>query len=265
MYITFVRPILEYASIVWCNCTDEQKQNTENVQLAAARVITGATRGTRHHLLYEECRLEPLTTRLYRNKLVQFYKIYHGLSPRYLKDIVPNLVTNKTHYNLRNKDNITPFNAKSESLLTSFFPSALIEWNRLNITQRYIGSLADFKKSLTKKLEKNPKYYLIGQRKGQIMHTRIPLQCSALHYHLYQIKISNSPLCECQLGYETPDHYFFRCPKYTHIRDILFHLIPKSFEKNAKTFIYGNNQLPVEENIKLINTVINYIILTDRF
>ena len=32
MYITFVRPILEYASIVWCNCTDEQKQHLENVQ-----------------------------------------------------------------------------------------------------------------------------------------------------------------------------------------------------------------------------------------
>ena len=55
MYITFVRLILEYASIVWCISIDVQKQNLENVQLAAARVTTDATRGIRRHLFFCTC------------------------------------------------------------------------------------------------------------------------------------------------------------------------------------------------------------------
>ena len=39
IYFTFVRPKLEYASIIWDDCTEGNKLNLENVQLGSARVV----------------------------------------------------------------------------------------------------------------------------------------------------------------------------------------------------------------------------------
>lgn len=41
MYITFVRPILEYASDVWDGCSQYDIDKLEKVQLYAARIVTG--------------------------------------------------------------------------------------------------------------------------------------------------------------------------------------------------------------------------------
>ena len=43
IYISYARPILEYSSIVWYNCTDEQSNSLEKLQNEAARIITGLT------------------------------------------------------------------------------------------------------------------------------------------------------------------------------------------------------------------------------
>ena len=42
MYFTFIRPKLEYACQVWDDCSIQDKQALENVQLNAARIVTGA-------------------------------------------------------------------------------------------------------------------------------------------------------------------------------------------------------------------------------
>ena len=41
MYVTFVRPILEYASVVWYTCSISDTVNLKKVQLYAARIVTG--------------------------------------------------------------------------------------------------------------------------------------------------------------------------------------------------------------------------------
>ena len=38
IYITFIRPILEYADIIWDNCTQQEKNYLEKIQLEAARI-----------------------------------------------------------------------------------------------------------------------------------------------------------------------------------------------------------------------------------
>ena len=40
IYISYARPILEYSSIVWDNCTTEQSNSLEKLQNEAARKIT---------------------------------------------------------------------------------------------------------------------------------------------------------------------------------------------------------------------------------
>jgi hypothetical protein len=40
-YLTFIRPVLEYASEVWDNCGQINSDRLEKVQLEAARISTG--------------------------------------------------------------------------------------------------------------------------------------------------------------------------------------------------------------------------------
>jgi hypothetical protein len=41
MYLTFIRPVLEYASEVWDNCGQTNLDRLEKVQLESARIVTG--------------------------------------------------------------------------------------------------------------------------------------------------------------------------------------------------------------------------------
>ena len=44
IYLTFIRPILEYADVIWDNKTLFLINKLENVQIEAARIVTGGTR-----------------------------------------------------------------------------------------------------------------------------------------------------------------------------------------------------------------------------
>ena len=44
IYFSFIRPLLEYADIVWNNCTQYESLGLEQIQYEAARIVTGATR-----------------------------------------------------------------------------------------------------------------------------------------------------------------------------------------------------------------------------
>ena len=49
---TFIRPILEYADVVWDNCTNYEKQELGEIQTEAARIVTGAAKlVSLHHFL----------------------------------------------------------------------------------------------------------------------------------------------------------------------------------------------------------------------
>ena len=54
MYITYVGPLLEYSSIVWDGCTEQDKTALERLQNEAARTVTGLTRSTSIVNLYRE-------------------------------------------------------------------------------------------------------------------------------------------------------------------------------------------------------------------
>ena len=51
IYLTFIRPILEYADVVWDNCTKYEKQELDKIQAEAARIVTGATKLVSLHAL----------------------------------------------------------------------------------------------------------------------------------------------------------------------------------------------------------------------
>jgi hypothetical protein len=54
IYLTFIQPILEYADVVWDNKTLFLINKLENVQIEAARIVTGGTRLVSINSLYKE-------------------------------------------------------------------------------------------------------------------------------------------------------------------------------------------------------------------
>ena len=54
IYFSFIRPLLEYAEVVWDNCTQHEANELEKIRIEAARIVTGATRLVSLNLLYTE-------------------------------------------------------------------------------------------------------------------------------------------------------------------------------------------------------------------
>ena len=44
IYFSFIRPLLEYADVVWDNCTQYEVNDLEKIQNEAARIVSGATK-----------------------------------------------------------------------------------------------------------------------------------------------------------------------------------------------------------------------------
>ena len=51
-YILYIRPTIEYSSIVWNGCLEQDKTALEKLQYEAARIVTGLTRSTSIANLY---------------------------------------------------------------------------------------------------------------------------------------------------------------------------------------------------------------------
>ena len=80
IYLTFIRPILEYGDVVWDNCTLYEKQELDKIQIEAARIVTGTTKLISIQTLYGEMKWETLEARRNKHKLVLFLKclkIFH--------------------------------------------------------------------------------------------------------------------------------------------------------------------------------------------
>ena len=54
MYLTLIRPLMEYADYIWNGCSSESTNVLESIQYEAARLVTGAIKGTNRQSLLEE-------------------------------------------------------------------------------------------------------------------------------------------------------------------------------------------------------------------
>ena len=77
IYFTFIRSILEYADVVWNNCTQYEINDLEKIQNEAARIVTGATKLVSINSLIQETGWETLLNRRKKHKLLLFYKMKH--------------------------------------------------------------------------------------------------------------------------------------------------------------------------------------------
>ena len=102
LYCTYIRSLLEYASEVWDGCSETDSNRLEQVQLNAARIVTGLPIFASLNSVYHETGWEALSQRRINKKLSLMYKIINNEAPEYLTNLLPNRVGEQTHYHLRN-------------------------------------------------------------------------------------------------------------------------------------------------------------------
>ena len=262
LYISFIRPLLEYSDSVWDNCSSESKKQLEAIHTESARIVSGATKLCSIEKLFVELGWESLQSRRNKHKLILFYKILHGLTPDYLYDLVPPLVQHTTSYNLRNSDNIQNYRARSNLFLNSFFPSTIRAWNDLPNDTKNASSVASFKHRLNRNLKPPPKYYNVGSRKGQILQARLRLECSSLNSDLYRKHIVPSPSCQCG-EFESAAHFLFNCPIYTNERQTCLPNNLRTF--TTKDLLFGCENASEQDNQSLFLQVQDFIDNSGRF
>ena len=185
IYKAFVRPHLDYGDVLFDQAFNASfHEKLESIQYNACRALTGTIRGTSKEKLYQEVGLESLQLRRWYRKLCLFYKIFKNKSPAYLFNLIP---ARNTHYSLRTSDNIPCFNTKHSFFKNSFFPSTIIEWNKLDLTLRKCDSFNVFKKEILKFIRPSSNsFYNCHNPIGIKYITRIRLGLSHLREHKFK-------------------------------------------------------------------------------
>lgn len=272
LYMSFIRPSIEYGSIVWDNCDDESKQLLDKIQIEAAKVVTGAIKGTHHDALLAEVGWESLSKRRERQKLLLYHKMIHNKAPAYLCNIVPPISGQDHAYNTRHAVGINYSipQHRLEQYSQSFLPEAIRLFNKLPM---HIKSIKDHSKFSTqilgKKMDKNDNFYH-GNRAENVLHARLRMKCSSLKNDLFQLHVIDSPTCLCGQAPETEEHYFLYCPLYANQRNCLMSSIRDLSviqEENITTYVllYGIKNGERETNRRLVDIVHEFIKSTKRF
>ena len=263
IYLTFIRPILEYGDVVWNNCTQYEKEELEKIQTEAARIATGATKLISLNALFREIQWESLQDRRHNHQLTLFHKMHTNLAPEYLTSLVPQPVGAASRYNLRNANNLQTITTRTNLYYQSFLPTTIRSWNNLPIEIKQADTVNFFKNHLIKK-QPVPKYYYVGNRRAQILHTRLRTNCSSLNIDLFNKNISDSPLCSCG-SIEDAQHFFFHCRHYTVQRNALLNAVSTYIVPSLKCILYGDPSLSLELNSNIFQHVQKFIIDTKRF
>ena len=136
MYISFIRPLIEYSDAVWDNCSTESKKQLDLIHHEAARIITGGTKLCSIQKLLSELGWETLQERRSKHKLIIFYKIINGLTPDYLSDLLPPIVQDNVTYNLRNANNMRSLRATQIFISTPSSPQPFVPGTSYQMKQR---------------------------------------------------------------------------------------------------------------------------------
>lgn len=154
MYLTFVRPLLEYSSVVWAgaHCTNLIK--LDKIQVDALRIVTGCTERSNIANLYKDCDWDSLEKRRENHILKMIYKIINDQAPLYLKEILPKKISEIVPYSVRNSQNFKiPF-CRTQSFSRSFIPFGCTLWNELDLNYRQALTLSSFNNLLQSSINK---------------------------------------------------------------------------------------------------------------
>ena len=193
IYKCFIRLHLDYGDIIndqAYNLSFHQKLGS--IQYNAALALTGAIRCSSREKLYQELGLESLQLRRRYRKLCCFYKIYNKQAQGYLTELIP---TRNEAYQARHFANIPYLSFEHKFFKNTFFPSSILEWNKLDVSLRNSASYNVFKNSILKSIRLSPnKIFQCHNPKGIKLVIRLRLGLSHLREHEFNPRYSKSSL-----------------------------------------------------------------------
>ena len=221
----------------------------------------------------EELGLQSLQQRRWYRKLYLFFKVYKNQCPKYLFDIIPQ---SNCPYRTRNALNIPHINVKHQFFKNSYFPSTIIEWNKLDSNIRNSETLNIFKSKILKFIRPTANS-IFGCHNpiGVKLLTRLRLGLSHLREHKFKHSFQDTlnPLCSCRKEVETTFHFLLSCSNYSDERFILLikikNINPNISENTnsqiTRFFLYGDKNFTTSTDFIILRSTIEYILATKRF
>ena len=158
LYTIYIRPILEYADVVWANMTMGESDKLEEVNRAAMRIATGAKLGTSHRYLYEETGLQKLEERRYNHHIIMMYQVVHNTRKYQLGISDIQNVSDRNRYSVRSTNKLSAIKCRTTAYQNSFLPKGINIWNDANQTIKDCNDLESLKLLLRDKSKPNKLY-----------------------------------------------------------------------------------------------------------
>ena len=284
IFTLYIRPILEYADIIWSGAPQHLLSKLDYIINEAMRIVTGAPARSSVTELYKETGWLPLNKRREMHVLKMMFGIANNLCPAYLSNIVPSTVrelppqVDKLRQNINSRISIgdIPIRRTRLKLFDHLFPAIGTKlWNALPSSLKSLNTISSFKKELQKlyspinsshKLRQE--LYGRGSRYENGVHSCFRMRCSKLKVHLKNnLHVIDDESCSC--GYPTEDvqHFLFSCPLYDDMRNNLLHSVQAvtTAEVTTDLLLFGSEELTKNQNFIIIDAVQLFLKDTKRF
>ena len=206
-------------------------------------------------------------------KLSCFYKYFNSEHPHYLFKLIP---SRSSSFVTRNIHSIPFFKTRHTFLKKSFFPSTIIEWNKLDHNIRNSSSFNIFKKRILKFIRPSANsFFNCHNPKGIKFIIRLRLGLSHLREHKFKHSFQDSlnPFCICGLNIESTAHFLLHCPTcitekctfLSTIENIHNNLLDLCELILIKTLLFESNSFDTNANTSVLYATIEYVLSTKRF
>ena len=157
-----------------------------------------------------------------------------------------------------------------------FFPSTIIEWNKLDSNICCSPSYKLFRKQILKFIRPQPNsIFNVPNSLGLTYLTRLRVGLSHLREHKFRHNFRDSlnPICNCGSAIESTKHYLLqrlnsKNEKQTllqNVRNVNLNLLSINKDVLTQLLLFGDNTLTDKRNTFLLNSVIEYITSTECF
>lgn len=259
IYKMYIRPHLDYGDVIYHGQTNEISNLTESVQYRAGLIVSGCWKGTNKLKLYHELGWESLYQRRHFRRLCLYFKIQNGLTPSFLYDCIKDIPATSTN-----------------RYLMSFYPYCKAYWDNLGEDLKLSPNLNSFKSKIIKQIRPPPKIVPFCKNKKLLSaFFRLRVGHSDLRDDRFRHNFNcNSPVCSCNTGNESVEHFLLRCPLYASHRCRLvlellkltgYSIITKPDTIWTKILLYGDNSFKHDTNLKILDETLTYIEKTRRF
>ena len=142
-YLMYVRPILQYAAVVWAPHTKCDIDRLEAVQRRAARFVTSDyNRTSSVTVMLDNLNWSTLISRRQTSRLYLLYNIIHNL----VDVTLPNYITPATRFTREHDPKFILPQPRIDAYKFNFFPDSIRLWNSLPLETVHAHTIDNFYK-----------------------------------------------------------------------------------------------------------------------